>query len=68
MGEVLANLYGVTGKREYLELAQRFDKKGFFDPLRGAPRRTQGVTRQYACSASDRGFPVVRAHGRPALL
>jgi uncharacterized protein len=33
MGEVLANLYGVTGKREYLELAQRFDKKGLFDPL-----------------------------------
>src|ERR1035438_9612177 len=33
MGEVLANLYGLTGKREYLDLAQRFDKKGFFDPL-----------------------------------
>jgi uncharacterized protein len=33
MGEVLANLYGVTGKREYLDLTQRFDKKGFFDPL-----------------------------------
>ena len=33
MGEVLANLYGVTGKRQYLQLAQRFDKKGFFDPL-----------------------------------
>jgi DUF1680 family protein len=33
MGEVLGNLYGVTGKREYLELAERFDKKGFFDPL-----------------------------------
>jgi DUF1680 family protein len=33
MGEVLANLYGVTGKHEYLALAQRFDKKGFFDPL-----------------------------------
>jgi uncharacterized protein len=33
MGEVLANLYGVTGKREYLNLAKRFDKKGFFDPL-----------------------------------
>ncbi len=33
MGEVLANLYGVTGKREYLDLAKRFDKKGFFDPL-----------------------------------
>jgi len=33
MGEVLANLYGVTGKSEYLRLAHRFDKKGFFDPL-----------------------------------
>ncbi len=33
MGEVLANLYGITGKREYLEVAQRFDKKMFFDAL-----------------------------------
>jgi DUF1680 family protein len=33
MGEVLANLYGVTGKNEYLDLAKRFDKKWFFDPL-----------------------------------
>ena len=33
MGEVLCNLYGVTGKREYLNLAKRFDKKWFFDPL-----------------------------------
>jgi DUF1680 family protein len=33
MGEVLANLYGITGKREYLRLAQRFDKKMFFDAL-----------------------------------
>ena len=33
IGEVLANLYGVTGKAEYLNLAKRFDKKGFFDPL-----------------------------------
>jgi DUF1680 family protein len=33
MGEVLANLYGVTGKAEYLNLAKRFDKKGFFEPL-----------------------------------
>jgi uncharacterized protein len=33
MGEVLANLYGVTGKQQYLELAQRFNKKWFFDPL-----------------------------------
>ena len=33
MGEVLANLYGVTGKERYLNLAQRFDKKLFTDPL-----------------------------------
>jgi DUF1680 family protein len=33
MGEVLANLYGVTGKAEYLNLAKRFDKKWFFDAL-----------------------------------
>ena len=33
MGEVLANLYAVTGTREYLDLAQRFNKKSFLDPL-----------------------------------
>ena len=33
MGEVLANLYGVTGKAEYLNLAKRFEKKWFFDAL-----------------------------------
>jgi DUF1680 family protein len=33
MGEVLSNLYAVTGKEQYLEVAQRFDKKVFFDPL-----------------------------------
>jgi DUF1680 family protein len=33
MGEVLANLYAVTGKREYLNLAKRFDKKWFLDAL-----------------------------------
>ena len=33
MGEVLCNLYSVTGKSEHLNLAKRFDKKCFFDPL-----------------------------------
>jgi len=33
MGEVLCNLYGVTGNSEYLDLARRFDKKSFLDPL-----------------------------------
>ncbi|MGH9524688.1 MAG: beta-L-arabinofuranosidase domain-containing protein, partial [Terriglobales bacterium] len=33
MGEVLANLYAVTGKAHYIGAAKRFDKKVFFDPL-----------------------------------
>jgi len=33
MGEVLCNLYAVTGRKYYLAVAQRFDKKQFFDPL-----------------------------------
>lgn len=33
MGEVLANLYAITGKPYYLHVAKRFDKKWFFDPL-----------------------------------
>ncbi|HEU5452679.1 MAG TPA: beta-L-arabinofuranosidase domain-containing protein, partial [Terriglobales bacterium] len=33
MGEVLANLYAVTGNHHYLTVARRFDKKAFFDPL-----------------------------------
>ncbi len=33
MGEVLSNLYAVTGTDYTLEVAQRFDKKAFFDPL-----------------------------------
>jgi len=33
MGEVLCNLYAITGKDYYLDVAQRFDKKAFFDPL-----------------------------------
>jgi uncharacterized protein len=33
MGEVLSNLYAVTGREHYLEVAQRFDKRAFFDPL-----------------------------------
>lgn len=33
MGEVLSNLYAVTGNQQYLAVAKRFDKKAFFDPL-----------------------------------
>lgn len=43
MGEVLASLYGVTGKREYLGLARRFDKKTFFEPLAGNRDELKGL-------------------------
>src|SRR3954465_3358906 len=33
MDETLCNLYAVTGKPDYLDIATRFDKKWFFDPL-----------------------------------
>ncbi|HWR36226.1 MAG TPA: beta-L-arabinofuranosidase domain-containing protein [Clostridia bacterium] len=33
MGEVLANLYAVTGKSSYMETAKRFDHQHIFDPL-----------------------------------
>ncbi len=33
MGEVLCDLWAVTGKARYAEIAGRFDKKRFFDPL-----------------------------------
>ena len=33
MGETLCNLYALTGKEHYLEVAQRFNKKQFLDPL-----------------------------------
>ena len=33
MNESLFNLYGLTGKEQYLALARRFDHKKFFDPL-----------------------------------
>src|SRR5215469_6503261 len=33
MGEVLSNLYAITGNQQYLAVAKRFEKKAFFDPL-----------------------------------
>jgi len=33
MGESLCNLYALTGDRDYLEIAHRFDKRQFLDPL-----------------------------------
>jgi DUF1680 family protein len=43
MGEVLSNLYAVTGKQHYLEVAQRFDHQQFFDPLAGHRDELKGL-------------------------
>ena len=43
MGEVLCNLYAVTGKERYLEVAQRFDKKAFLEPLAGHRDELKGL-------------------------
>jgi DUF1680 family protein len=43
MGEVLSNLYAVTGKQHYLEIAQRFDHQQFFDPLAGHRDELKGL-------------------------
>ena len=58
MGEVLTNLYAITGNREYLNLAQRFDKKWFFDALAAHRDELKGL-HVYAYPASDRRRPVV---------
>lgn len=43
MGEVLANLYAVTGRGYYINVAERFDKKQFFDPLAGHRDELKGL-------------------------
>jgi DUF1680 family protein len=43
MNEVLGNLYAVTGKRQYLELAGRFEKAMFLDPLAAHRDELQGI-------------------------
>lgn len=42
MNDVLANLYAVTGKPEYLALARRFDEKHYTEPLARHEDKLQG--------------------------
>src|SRR5438045_9162682 len=59
MGEVLSNLYAVTGKEQYLEVAQRFDKKQFFDPLAAHRDELKGLhvnTHIQQVIAADRNY------------
>ena len=43
MGESLCDLYALTGKRRYLDLSYRFDKKVFLDPLADRRDELQGL-------------------------
>ena len=50
MNEVLANLYGLTGKEQYLHTAHLFEQPIFLDPLAAASRRVSAVcTRTRMC-------------------
>jgi DUF1680 family protein len=43
MNEGLGNLYALTGKRQYLDLAERFEKSMFLDPLAGHRDELKGI-------------------------
>jgi len=43
MGEVLANLSAVTGRREYMGTTRRFEKKSFYDPLAEGRDQLKGL-------------------------
>ena len=43
MNEVLANLYGLTGKQQYLDTAQLFEQPMFLDPLAGHRDELRGL-------------------------
>ena len=70
MNEVLSNLYAVTGKHEYLELARTFNHRALFDPLArgddpldGHHANTQfpkiiGAARQYELTGEKRYYDI----------
>jgi hypothetical protein len=43
MNEVLLNLYGLTGKERYLNLARKFEQPAFLDPLAAHRDELQGL-------------------------
>ena len=43
MNEVLANLYGITGKERYLRIARLFEQPMFLDPLAGHRDELKGL-------------------------
>ena len=43
MNEAMANLYGLTGNKDYLALAKRFDHKAIFEPLAKGEDKLGGI-------------------------
>ncbi len=66
MNETLANLYSVTGNRDYLAMARRFDQKRYVEPLARGEDKLKGehvnsfipnmigTARQYEMSGNER--------------
>jgi DUF1680 family protein len=72
MNEVLANLYGLTGKEQYLRTAQLFEQPAFLDPLAGHRDDLKGLhanthvpkvigaARMYELTGDQRGRDIVQ--------
>ena len=54
MNEVLANLYGLTGKQQYLGYGASVRAAGLSGSAGRPPRRVEGAAREYACAQGDR--------------
>jgi len=72
MNETLANLYALTGNKDFLTLARRFDHKVIIDPLAKKQDRMQGIhvntqipkiigaARQYELTGNKRDATIAR--------
>ena len=78
MTEVLANLYGVTGNTDYLQLAEAFNHQRVLDPLEhgedrlnGLHANTQipkiiGIAREYEFTGDPQFLTAARLFGTPS--
>lgn len=80
MNEVMADVYSITGNKKYLELAERFNHKKFFDPLargednlKGLHSNTQipkviGAAREYELTKNQRLEEVAKTFWNDVAL
>jgi len=79
MLEAWANLYGVTGKQEHLDLVNRYDRPRLFDPLLAGDDvltnlhanttipEAHGAARAYEVTGDERWRKIVEAYWRCAV-